>query len=145
MATFHCVVCTPTGKLFDGDVHYANVPGEDGFFGVLPGHERLVGIMGTGGLCTVNLDESGTQKKEFLLYKGAAQMFGDMLTVLGAFGVEPDKINRTAVESHANNLRVIISDLQAKNDAQDKARIAIFKRNLEWDEFQLAYLDKKSA
>lgn len=145
MATFRCVVCTPTGKLFDGDVHYANVPGEDGFFGVLPGHERLVGIMGTGGLCTINLDESGTQKKEFLLYKGAAQMFGGILTVLGAFGVEPDKINRTTVESHANNLRVIISDLQARNEAQDKVRIAIFKRNLEWDEFQLAYLDKKSA
>ena len=49
------------------------------------------------------------------------------------------------MESHANNLRVIIADLQSKNDAQDKARIAIFKRNLEWDEFQLAYLEKKSA
>ncbi len=68
-----------------------------------------------------------------------------MLTVLGSFGVEPDMINKTAVESHANNMRVIIADLQSKNDAQDKARIAIFKRNLEWDEFQLAYLEKKSA
>ena len=37
MATFHCVICTPTGKLFDGDVHYASVPSEEGQFGVLRG------------------------------------------------------------------------------------------------------------
>lgn len=47
------------------------------------------------------------------------------------------------VESHANNLRVLIEDLKKKNDPQDKARIAIFKRNLEWDEFQLDYLAKQ--
>lgn len=145
MSTFRCVICTPTAKLFDGDVCHATVPSEDGFYGVLPGHEKLVGLMGTGGLCTVSMDESGNQKKEYLLYKGASQMFNGILTVLGAFGVEPDKINRTVVESHANNLRVIIQDLQSKNDPQDKARIAIFKRNLEWDEFQLAYLEKKGA
>ena len=145
MAGFRCVICTPTEKLFDGDVAYANVPSEEGFFGVLPGHERLVALLGAGGICTVNLDESGTQKKEYLLYKGASQMFNGILTVLGSFGVDPATIDKTAVESHANNLRIIIEDLKSKNDAQDKARLAIFKRNLEWDEFQLAYLANKNA
>ena len=145
MDTFRCVICTPTSKLFDADVHHVTVPGEDGYFGVLPGHERLVGLMGKGGICTIDLDESGSQKKEFLLFKGASQMFNGILTILGAYGVEPDQINKTAVESHANNLRVIIEDLQSRNDVQDKTRIAIFKRNLEWDEFQLEFLNKKNA
>ena len=145
METFRCVICTPTSKLLDADVYGASVPGEDGYFGVLPGHERLVGLMGTGGLCTINLDESGSQKKEYLLFKGASQMFNGILTILGAYGVEPDQIDKTAVESHANNLRVIIEDLKSKDDPQDKARIAIFKRNLEWDEFQLDFLAKKNA
>ena len=145
METFRCVICTPTRKLFDADVHQVMVPGEDGYFGVLPGHERLVGLMGKGGVCSINLDESGSQKKEYLLFKGASQMFNGILTILGAQGVEADMINKTAVESHANNLRVIIEDLQSKNDVQDKTRIAIFKRNLEWDEFQLEYLASKNA
>lgn len=145
MSNFRCVICTPTQKLFDDDVATVMVPSEDGYFGVLPGHERLVGLMGKGGVCTVTLDESGSQKKEYLLFKGATQMLNGILTILGAFGVEPDQINKTAVESHANNLRVMIEDLQKKDDVQDKARIAIYKRNLEWDEFQLAYLESKNG
>lgn len=143
MGTFRCVICIPTAKIFDGDVHYASVPSDEGYYGVLPGHELLLGLHSDGGLCTVNLDEAGTQKKEFLLFKGASQVYNGILTVLGSFGVEPDRINRTVVESHANNLRVLIEDLKKKNDPQDKARIAIFKRNLEWDEFQLDYLAKQ--
>ncbi len=145
MGTFRCVICTPTAKLFDDNVHYASVPSEDGYYGVLPGHELLVSLHDKGGLCTVNLDESGAQKKEFLIYKGASQMFNGILTVLGSFGVEPDKINKVALESHANNLRVLIDDLKRKDDVQDKTRIAIFKRNLEWDEFQLDFLAKRNA
>lgn len=145
MATFHCVVCTPTGKLFDDDVYYASVPSEEGMFGVLPGHETLCGLLGRGGICSIHLDEAGTQKKDFLLYKGGTQMMNGILTVLGSYGIDPDQIDRTRVESHANNMRAIIEGLQSKDDPQSKTQRAIFKRDLEWDEFQLEYLDKKSA
>ncbi len=143
--TFRCVVCTPTAKLFDDDVYYAGVPSEEGFYGVLPGHELLVGLLGRGGICKVNLDESGSKTKEFLLYKGASQMFNGILTILGSFGIEPEKIDKAEVEKHANDLRATIDALREKNDVQDKARIAIFTRNLEWDEFQLEYLAKAGA
>lgn len=145
MATYRLCVCTPTDELFDGDVHYTSVPSEEGMFGVLPGHETLCALLGRGGLVTVHLDEAGKDKKEFLLYKGASQMLNGILTVLGSYGIEPDKIDRTRVESHANNMRVIIDSLKDKEDPQSKTRRAIMKRDLEWDEFQLEYLDKKGA
>lgn len=145
MATFRCVVCTPTAKLFDEDVYYASVPSEEGMFGVMAGHETLCSLLGRGGICYAHLDEAGTQKKEFLLYKGGTQMLNGILTVLGSFGIDPADIDRTHVESHANNLRVILEGLQGKDDPQSKMQRAIFKRNLEWDEFQLEYLDKKGA
>ncbi len=145
MAAFRCVVCTPTEKLFDGDVYYASVPSEEGMFGVMAGHETLCSLVGRGGICYVNLDEAGTQKQEFLLYKGGTQMLNGILTVLGSFGIDPADINRTKVESHANNMRFIIEGLEGKEDYQSKAKRAIFKRRLEWDEFQLEYLDKQGA
>ncbi len=145
MATFRCVICTPTAKLFDADVSHAKVPGEDGYFGVLPGHELLVGLMGRGGLCTVNMDEAGTQKKEFLLFKGASQMMNGILTILAAYGVESDKIDKEAVLAEKAQLDSTIDALKEKGDVQDKTRIAIFNRNREWCEFQLEYLDKQGA
>ena len=145
MATYRCVICTPTAKLFDADVHYAKVPSEEGYFGVLPGHETLVGLMGEGGICRVNLDEAGTQKKEFLLFKGAVQMLNGILTVLGAQGCDPEAIVKEDVEAEKAELLSYIDSLKKKDDVQDKTRISILKRNIEWCDFQLAFLDGKVA
>lgn len=145
MGTFRCVVCTPTGKLFDGDVAYANVPSEDGMFGVLPGHETLVGLTGKGGLCTVKVDDAGKDEREFLVFKGASQMFNEILTVLASFGAETKDIDRAEVEAHAAEMRSMIEGWEQEDSTQNKTRIAIFKRNLEWDEFQLEYLANQGA
>ncbi len=145
MSTFRCVICTPTKKLFDGDVAYANVPSEEGMFGVLPGHELLVGLTGKGGLCTVNLDDAGKDKREYLVFKGGSQMFNEILTVLASYGAETKDIERAEVEADAADIRAKIEKYQAQDSTQNKTRIAILKRNLEWDEFQLAYLQSKGA
>lgn len=145
MATYRCVICTPTEKLFDEDVHYASIPGEDGSFGVLAGHELLVALTGRGGVCTVTVDEAGTNKREFLIFKGATQMLNGILTVLASFGIETKDIDREQVLAHKQKLEAEIAEVENKEDAQNDTRRSILKRQKEWDDFQLEFLDKQNA
>lgn len=145
MADFRCVICTPTEKLFDEDVYYANVPSEDGAFGVLAGHELLVALTGTGGLCTITINENSGEKREFLIFKGASQMFSGILTILASFGIETKDIDREKVNAHKEELKEMMAESEGKEDTQNKTRMSILKRQMEWDDFQLAYLDKQNA
>ena len=42
MPNLLCMVATPTRELFSGEIAYADVPGSEGNYGVLSGHEMLV-------------------------------------------------------------------------------------------------------
>lgn len=145
MATYRCVICTPTEKLFDEDVHYTNVPSDEGMFGVLAGHELLVALTGTGGLCTITVDENSDEKREFLVFKGASQMFNGILTILASFGIETKDIDRDKINEHIDFLKEKLAETEGKDDTQSKTRRSVLKRQMEWDDFQLDFLEKKSA
>ncbi len=143
-STFHCVVATPTRKLFDGDVHFASVPGCEGSYGVLAGHELLVALNSKTGVCTLNLDEAGSQKEEFLISEGATQMYNGILTVLGRFGKNVKNIDRESMMARADEMRAHIKELEAAGEsAQDEAELESSRDRLEWYEMQLAYIDGK--
>lgn len=143
-STFHCVVATPTRKLFDGDIYFASVPGCEGSYGVLAGHELLVALNSKSGVCTLNLDENGSQKEEFLISEGATQMYNGILTVLGRFGKNVKNIDRESMTARANEMREHIKELEAANEsAQDEAELESSRDRLEWYETQLAFLDGK--
>ena len=143
-STFHCVVATPTRKLFDGEVHFASVPGCEGSYGVLAGHELLVALNSKTGVCTLNLDEAGSQKEEFLISEGATQMYNGILTVLGRFGKNVKNIDRESMMARADEMRAHIKELEAAGEsAQDEAELESSRDRLEWYEMQLAYIDGK--
>ena len=135
----HCSVCIPTRQLFAGKVYYASVPGSDGSYGVLPGHEMLVATNRNGGVLTLNLDEAGTQKRQFLLYEGAAKVFYNVLTVLGRFGVDVEKIDVEKVRSKAAAMREHIAELEKAEGDQHHAELETSKVRLDWYETQLEY------
>lgn len=140
----HCSVCIPTRELFSGLVHYASVPGADGSYGVLPGHEMLVATNRNGGVLTLNLDEAGNDQRQFLLYEGAAQMFNDVLTVLGRFGVDVNDIDVESVRSKAEAMREHIAELEKAEGDQHRAELETSKVRLDWYEIQLDYKEKNS-
>lgn len=140
----HCSVCIPTRELFSGKVHYASVPGADGSYGVLPGHEMLVATNRNGGVLTLHLDEAGTDKRQFLLYEGAAQVFNDVLTVLGRFGVNVDDIDVEAVRAKADAMREHIAELEKAEGDQHHAELETSKVRLEWYETQLDYKENNA-
>lgn len=138
----HCNVCIPTRELFSGQIHYASVPGSDGSYGVLAGHEMLVATNSKGGVLTLHLDEAGTDKRQFLLFEGATQMFNNVLSVLGRFGVEVDNIDVELVRSKAEAMRERIAELEKASSEQHRAELETSKVRLEWYETQLDYKEK---
>lgn len=141
-STFHCVVATPTRKLFDGDVHYASIPGCDGSYGVLSGHELMVSLNQPFGVCTLHLDEAGTQKKEFLISEGATQMFNGLLTVLGRFGKDVENVDHDSMVKRAEDMRQHILDLEQSDlSEQDKVDLESSKDQLKWYEYQIRFTE----
>lgn len=145
MDGLRCVVCIPTRELFAGEISYASVPSADGYYGVLPGHEMIVAANKTAGILTLNLDDAGKEKRQFLLFEGASQVYNNILTVLGRFGVDVEKIDADAVREKAENMRKTIAELEAEKDedAQDAVRLRTSKKRLAWYEMQLDYVDGK--
>ena len=147
---FRCVVATPTRELFSGTVYYADVPGRDGRFGVLRGHQSIVALNHEGGKLTLHLDPDGNEKKTFLVHHGCTQMLHDHLAVLGRYGCDPDEIDIEDVKAKAADLRTVLEERIAKHDADpnkdvytaaDRAGIDNQKTHLSWYEAQIAYCE----
>lgn len=143
-STYHCVVATPTRKLFDGDVHFASVPGGDGSFGILPGHELLMALNAKSGIVSLHLDEAGSQTEEFLISEGATQMFNGMLTVLGRFGKNVKDIDAEAIGQRAQEMRDHIAALEAiaERTPQEEVELESSRDRLDWYGMQLDYAGK---
>lgn len=139
--SYRCVVATPTRELFAGDVYYANVPGYDGHYGVLKGHESLVATNHQGGKLVLWLDEEGKETKTFLLHMGCTQMLHDHLAVLGRFGCDADAIDVDEVRGKAEKLSARIDEMKAEAEENDavKAEIDAEEIHLSWYEAQIEY------
>ena len=117
MASMGCIVALPDKALFQGEITYANIPGTDGYFGVLPGHELTVSLNREGGLVTLTID--------------------DKVTVLARFGAAVEDIDAEAVRAEADECKSAIAELEQKNDPQDQATLMTWQKKLEWCEAQL--------
>ena len=140
MATLRCTVVTPTRELFSGPIAYASVPGADGGYGVLPGHELFVGT-NSKGILSLWLDADGKERREFLLYEGASQVFNDIVTVFGRFGVEVSNIDVAEVRQKAEDMRKNIEELERADDDHSKVALETSRTRLEWYELQLSVAD----
>lgn len=140
MATLRCTVAIPTRELFSGEIAYASIPGADGSYGVLPGHELFVGT-NSKGILSLWLDADGKDRREFLIMEGAAQVFNDIVTVLGRFGAEVSEIDADVVAKKAEDMRAKIAELEKADDEQSKAALETSRTRLEWYELQLSVAD----
>lgn len=139
MAVMRCMVATPTRSLFEGEITYAGIPGADGAYGVLPGHELMLSLNRQGGVLTLDLGENGQDRREFLIMGGATQVFNDKVTVLARYGIAVEDIDEAAVRAEADACRQVVADLDQRNDPQDQATLDTNRKMLEWCEAQLNY------
>lgn len=144
MAVMRCTVALPDRALFQGEIASASIPGSDGYFGVLPGHELAVSLNREGGLLTLTLPE-GEQKRQFLIMGGATSVLNDKVTVLARFGTAVEDIDVEAVKAEADECRATIADLGSSEDAQDQATLVTNQKKLDWCEAQLKHVSGAAA
>ena len=144
--SFRCVDANPTRELFHGDVYYADVPGSEGHYGVLSGHESLVALNKGGGQLVLWMDPDGNEKRTFLIHEGCAQVLHNHLSVLGRFGCDVDDIDRESLQEKADQLRLEIDALrsQEQTDARD-VEIANEELYLSWYKAQLDYVSGNAS
>ena len=142
MPKFRCTVAIPTRELFSGEIDYAEIPGSEGSYGVLAGHEMFVGTNRPGKL-ELWLNPEGTEKRCFVTYDGFAQVMDDELRVLARMGKAIEDIDAAEVEGKAQALRAEIASLEQKQgDEAAEAQLETHRTKLAWYELQLAEVAK---
>lgn len=76
--TFQIEVVTPEKLVLDQRADYAEIPGKDGYLGVLPGHAALLGELGSG-ILTIT---SGGQTREVTISGGYVEIRDNHVRVL---------------------------------------------------------------
>jgi F-type H+-transporting ATPase subunit epsilon len=77
--SFHIQVATPTGLLADADAVSAQIPAENGYIGVLPGHASLLAALGDNKLSYVTTSsETGT----LIVHGGYVEIHDDQVRIL---------------------------------------------------------------
>lgn len=142
MAAMRCSVATPDRALFEGEVAYAGIPGADGSYGVLPGHELMLSLNSQGGVLELHVGEDGQDHQQFLIMGGATQVFDNHVTVLARFGTAMGDIDAEAVRAELEEVRAAIADLQ-QSDEQQKATLDTVTMRQKWLELQLDYANGK--
>ena len=143
MASMGCLVALPDKALFKGEITYASIPGTDGYFGVLPGHELTVSLNREGGVVTLTVGEN--DKREFLVMGGATSVLDNKVTVLAGFGVAVEDIDAEAVRAEAEECRKVMADTEGSDDPQDQATFVTNQKKLEWCEAQLKHVSGVAA
>lgn len=76
--TLELEVATPERQLAREQVSEVEIPGKDGYMGILPGHAPLLGLLGTG---TLTYTAGGT-KRYFAVHSGFIEVLDDHVRVL---------------------------------------------------------------
>jgi F-type H+-transporting ATPase subunit epsilon len=89
-STFRLSVLTPEGTVFEGTVEYAQVPGSQGYLGVLAHHAPLVTALAPG---TLTVRHAGGREERWGVQGGLFEVSNNRATVLadsvGEMGATP--------------------------------------------------------
>ncbi len=115
------VIVTPEKQLLRGKVADMQMPGENGYLGILPGHAPLMTELGIGELSYH--DVSGKESTHVAIVRGFAEVLPDRVTVLAETAERAEEI-----------------DVQRAKDALARAekRLATNDPNIDWDRANIA-------
>ena len=103
-------------------VDEVEAPGEDGYFGVLPGHTPLLAILGAGELWY----RQGQEKHYFALAYGFAEVQPDRVTILAQIAEPAAEIDIARAEAAKKRAEERLTRSTVDMDAE-RARIALMK------------------
>ncbi len=78
----HLTVITPDKQLFEGEVSLVQLPGTQGLFAVLPGHDKLIATLEAGEIRVVQQDTKPETEMMIPIKGGVVEVNQDKLLVL---------------------------------------------------------------
>jgi len=109
-------------SLVDEKVDEVEIPGSDGYFGVLPGHTQLLALPGAGELWY----RQGQEKHYMLIAFGFAEVQPEQVTILAEVAERPHEIDVTRAEAARRRAEERLATPVIDMDAE-RARISLLK------------------
>jgi F-type H+-transporting ATPase subunit epsilon len=109
-------------SLVNERVDEVEIPGADGYFGVLPGHTPLLALLGAGELWY----RQGQEKHYLVLAFGFAEVQPDRVTILAEVAERADEIDLARAEAARKRAETRLAATTVDMDAE-RARIALLK------------------
>ena len=109
-------------SLVNDRVDEVEIPGADGYFGVLPGHTPLLATLGMGELWY----RKGQEKTYLLLSFGFAEVQPDRVTILAEVAERPEDIDISRAEKARRRAEERLMKPSVDMDAE-RARLALLK------------------
>ena len=109
-------------SLVNEQVDEVEIPGADGYFGVLPGHTPLLALLGAGELWY----RQGQERHHLSLAFGFAEVGPDRVTILAQIAEKPDEIDIARAEAAKRRAEERLSKPTMDMDFE-RARISLLK------------------
>jgi F-type H+-transporting ATPase subunit epsilon len=109
-------------SLVNETVDEVEIPGAEGYFGILPGHTPLLALLGAGELWY----RQGQEKRYFAIAYGFAEVQPDRVTILAQIAEPADEIDIARAEAAKKRAEERIGRSVVDMDAE-RARIALMK------------------
>lgn len=126
--TFQLEIVTPDKMVVRDTAEEAEIPGRNGYIGVLPGHAPLITELGAG---EISYKRGGTEQR-FSLAWGFAEILPDRVTVLAETVERADEIDTTRAQQSLNQAQESLKSAQTEEEvAQALAKISRAQARLE--------------
>ncbi len=112
---------SPERLLVSANVDMVVVPGEDGDFGVLPGHAPLISSVRPG---VIEVHNEGQEVERIFVASGFAEVSRDTCSVLAEDAIPIAEFDRTTLEQRIQNAREDLEDADT-DDARHRAEATI--------------------
>lgn len=120
--TFQLQIVSADRSIVNETVDEIQVPGAEGYFGVLPGHTPLLALIGTGELWF----RQGSETTYISLSGGFAEVQPDRVTILAQIAERADEIDIARAEAAKRRAEERLASLHPDMDFE-RARIALMK------------------
>jgi F-type H+-transporting ATPase subunit epsilon len=116
-------IVTPEKMTFSGNVEEVTIPGTEGEFGVLRGHEALLSSIEIGEL---NFTKDG-KKTYYAVTTGYAEVTSNKVTILIETGERSDSIDKDRAQKAKEAAEARLAQLVKEDSEYEKSRLALIR------------------
>jgi F-type H+-transporting ATPase subunit epsilon len=116
-------IVTPSRHLLHDSVEWVEIPGKEGYLGVLPGHAALITELGIG---VLNYRKGG-ETRFFSVMEGYAEVLPDRVIVLAEVSERAEEINVERTRQAAERARAEIARTTMGDDEWQRATLALVR------------------